>query len=113
VHGPNGFYRHLAGAAEPGPDVSTSPVGASDNLAVVISNPGPTVRVTVTDGLGGRPPTTYDLASDGRVRFVLGGDTHGWYDVTIMSSGDGAFVRQLAGHVENGRTSISDPALGA
>jgi phospholipase C len=43
----------------------------------------------------------------------VGGTTHGWYDVTITSSGDTAFVRHLAGHVESGRVSISDPALGA
>jgi phospholipase C len=113
VHGPNGFYRHLAGTAAAGPDVATSPVGSSDNLAVVISNAGPAVRVTVTDNLARRPPITHHLPSGGRARLVVGGTTHGWYDVTITSSGDTAFVRHLAGHVESGRVSISDPALGA
>jgi phospholipase C len=36
----------------------------------------------------------------------------GWYDVTITCDGDGAFVRRLAGHVENGRPSVTDPAMG-
>jgi phospholipase C len=113
VHGPNGFYRRLAGVTEPGPDVSTAPVGASDDLAVVISNSGPAVRVSVTDNLAQRPAMTHELQRGGRVRLVVGGNAHGWYDVTITSSGDATFVRQLAGHVESGRTSISDPALGA
>jgi phospholipase C len=112
VHGPNGFYRHFAGAAETGPDVSTSPLASSHNLAVVISNPGPAVRVRVTDNLDHRGTTTYDLPRGGRVRLVVGGSTHGWYDVTITSNGDRRFIRHLAGHVESGRVSISDPALG-
>jgi phospholipase C len=113
VHGPNGFYRRLGGVAEPGPDLSTAPVAAGDDLAVVISNSGPAVRVSVTDNLAQRPATTHELQRGGRVRLVVGGNAHGWYDGAITSSGDATFVRQLAGHVESGRTSISDPALGA
>ncbi|MFD0206602.1 MULTISPECIES: phospholipase domain-containing protein [Saccharothrix] len=30
---------------------------------------------------------------------------HGWYDLTITA--DGGFHRRLAGHVENGRESVS------
>jgi phospholipase C len=46
------------------------------------------------------------------VEYAVGGDTHGWYDITVTSSEDARFVRGLAGHVENGRPSVSDPALG-
>jgi phospholipase C len=37
---------------------------------------------------------------------------HGWYDVTITCAGDDVFARRLAGHVENGRPSVTDPAMG-
>jgi len=37
---------------------------------------------------------------------------HGWYDLIVTVSGDPAFKYQLAGHVETGRDSFSDPALG-
>jgi phospholipase C len=37
----------------------------------------------------------------------------GWYDITITSHADPAYLRRLAGHVETGAPSISDPALGA
>ena len=33
-----------------------------------------------------------------------------WYDITV--EGDNGFVRQFAGHVENGAPSLSDPLLG-
>jgi phospholipase C len=36
----------------------------------------------------------------------------GWYDLSVEVDTDGNFLRRLAGHVENGRDSASDPALG-
>jgi phospholipase C len=36
--------------------------------------------------------------------------TFGWYDFTL-SADDAAFGQQLAGHLENGRDSFSDPAM--
>lgn len=36
----------------------------------------------------------------------------GWYDFSLTLDGDDAFKVRLAGHVENGRDSISDPLLG-
>jgi phospholipase C len=37
----------------------------------------------------------------------------GWYDFTLEVEGDASFLQRLAGHVETGRDSVSDPALGA
>jgi phospholipase C len=37
---------------------------------------------------------------------------HGWYDVVVRVAEDPSFERRLAGHVETGRDSISDPAMG-
>jgi phospholipase C len=34
-----------------------------------------------------------------------------WYDVSLVSDQDGTFLRRLAGHVETGRASTSDPAI--
>jgi phospholipase C len=36
----------------------------------------------------------------------------GWYDVTIEADADRNFLWRLAGHIENGRDSASDPAFG-
>jgi phospholipase C len=38
---------------------------------------------------------------------------YGWYDLTVTVNTDATFVRRLAGHVETGRSSMSDPALGS
>ena len=36
----------------------------------------------------------------------------GWYDITVTASTDEDFAVRLAGHLENGKDSASDPALG-
>jgi phospholipase C len=36
----------------------------------------------------------------------------GWYDLIITVNEDPSFKYELAGHVENGKDSFSDPALG-
>ncbi|GHE66681.1 hypothetical protein GCM10017771_90380 [Streptomyces capitiformicae] len=36
-----------------------------------------------------------------------------WYDLTVTSAADPTFLRRFAGHVENGRVGVSDPALGS
>ncbi len=37
----------------------------------------------------------------------------GWYDLTIEVESDSSFQQRLAGHVESGFDSVTDPALGA
>jgi phospholipase C len=39
-------------------------------------------------------------------------DSHGWYDLIVQIEGNNTFEYRLAGHVETGRDSFSDPALG-
>ena len=37
---------------------------------------------------------------------------HGWYDVVVTVAEEPSFEYRLTGHVETGRDSISDPAMG-
>jgi phospholipase C len=37
-------------------------------------------------------------------------DTYGWYDLSVSSDSNAAFMRRLAGRVESGKPSVSDPA---
>jgi phospholipase C len=39
-------------------------------------------------------------------------DVNGWYDLIVTVAGDPTFKYRLVGHVETGRDSISDPAIG-
>ena len=44
-------------------------------------------------------------------RFGLDG-SHGWYDLTLTVESDRGFEQQMAGHVETGDDSMTDPLLG-
>jgi phospholipase C len=39
--------------------------------------------------------------------------TFGWYNFTVTVDSDASFQRQLAGHLETGRDSVTDPAIAA
>ena len=112
VHGPNGFYRRLSGVAAPGPEVTTTAVESAQQLRLVLTNQGAAVNLTITDNRSGRRPITVYLRRVGSVSHIVGGHADGWYDVTIASGSDARFLRRLAGHIENRRSSCSDPSFG-
>jgi phospholipase C len=37
---------------------------------------------------------------------------HGWYDITMQANTDATFQQRLAGHLETGKDSMTDPAFG-
>jgi phospholipase C len=39
-------------------------------------------------------------------------DFYGWYDLVITVDDDNSFEYRIAGHVENGKDSYSDPIMG-
>ncbi|MFC5212874.1 phosphocholine-specific phospholipase C [Streptomyces coerulescens] len=111
VHGPAGFVRYFKGSNKlAGPEVTARHQG--DDIELTFTNKGTSsVRLKIANGYGGRPSTvtvrpgakvcrTVDLASSRR-----------WYDLTVTSESDPAFLRRFAGHVENGRPGVSDPAI--
>ncbi|MDC2957914.1 phospholipase C, phosphocholine-specific [Streptomyces gilvifuscus] len=111
VHGPNGFLRAFKGVNKTaGPEVTARHHG--DDIELTLTNKGSgTVRLKLSGGYGCRTrfltvrpgatvKHTVDLAASRR-----------WYDLTVTSEADPAFLRRFAGHVENGRPGVSDPGL--
>ncbi|MTD57230.1 phosphocholine-specific phospholipase C [Amycolatopsis pithecellobii] len=111
VHGPNGFVRRFAGGVST-VEVTARPVDGK--LNVVLVNSGKTaVRASVAnaDAYGPTRPVAYDVPPGARVTHSVDtGATAGWYDLSVTA---GTFVRRLAGHLETGGITLSDPALGA
>jgi phospholipase C len=108
VHGPNGFYRQFAGE---GPGIMAIPAGANLRLKVT-NNSSAAVKLTLADAYAG---TSSAVTVPARVTvpvIVRTAAGSGWYDVSVTSDADPGYLRRLAGHVETGRASISDPALG-
>jgi phospholipase C len=113
LHGPNGFFRRFAGdTTQPALEVLTRATGDGSALNLRLSNPSATPsRVTVVDAYRGRRRFTVPARGQHTVQ-VSTRSSNGWYDVTVTSDGDPGFVRALAGRVETGRPSTSDPQLG-
>ncbi|HKS49625.1 MAG TPA: phospholipase C, phosphocholine-specific [Amycolatopsis sp.] len=113
VHGPNGLVRQFTGSAA-GPEVTARHDGAGQ-VRLVLSNGGKVVvRLTVTDDYRAERPKTFVLPPGARVVYAVSGrNSNNWYDVSVTSDSDPAFLRRLAGHVETGCASTSDPAFSA
>ncbi|MGW7238368.1 phosphocholine-specific phospholipase C [Streptomyces sp. NPDC054804] len=111
VHGPNGFLRGFQGPGKvAGPEVTARPHG--DDIELTFTNKGSaTVKLKVADGYGGRG-RTFTVRAGATVKHIAHlNHSDQWYDLTVTSEGDAAFVRRFAGHVENGRPGVSDPAI--
>ena len=124
VHGPNGFLRRFAGKVVAhngwhGSDTARPAVAegydvANGNLQLRLENfGGARCQFTIVNAYDPNNPIKHA---------VRGGDTdnlyldlrnaYGWYDLSITVDTDSTFARRIAGHVETGHSSMSDPALG-
>jgi phospholipase C len=111
VHGPNGFVRAFKGAGKTaGPEVTARHRG--DDVELTFTNKGSgTVELKVADGYGGRT-RRFVVRRGATVRHTFDlGVSKQWYDLTVTSEADSAFLRRFAGRVENGRPGVSDPAV--
>ncbi|AGZ41323.1 phosphocholine-specific phospholipase C [Actinoplanes friuliensis] len=111
VHGPNGFHRAFGGAARDTEiDVTALDDSAGEKITLVLRNPGDrSAQVTVLDAYTGRQTRLTLRRGQSATRTWSTTRTRGWYDLTISGR---TLRRQYAGHLENGRDSISDPAMG-
>jgi len=116
--GPNGFLRTFRGSASPTAKTNLrveSRYDADDDTVVLtITNLGKlATRVTVSNAYGNDHPVSSLLrpGHSDRQRWHLK-KSFGWYDLSVVTDADPGFLRRLAGHLENGRDSVSDPALG-
>jgi phospholipase C len=114
VHGPNGFLREFAGTAgRPGtaPEVTARHTGGDLELTFTAGGGSGPVRFRLAGARGGARTVRVRAGEHVRHRVELAASRR-WYDVTVTVEGDPAFRRRFAGHVENGRPGVSDPALG-
>jgi phospholipase C len=111
VHGPNGFLRVFKGVNKTaGPEVTARHHG--DDLLLTFTNKGSgTARLRLGGGYGHKSQVV-TVRPGATVKHTVDlGASRRWYDLTVTSEADPAFVRRFAGHVENGRPGVSDPAI--
>jgi phospholipase C len=122
VYGPNGFLRQFKGtlpavATVPEPTIRARYETVNGDLLLSINNTGKSkMVVTVFDnaysGRALRSLAVIAVEVGARVqhRVQLASSSH-WYDLTVSVNTHANFLRRLAGHVETGNHSTSDPAL--
>jgi phospholipase C len=115
ILGPNGFHRHFVG--DPGRDALTltvEPGADGRELVLTIANTGDRERriEALTDPYGPvAAPWRLSVAPGATaVRRASPAMAQGWHDIS-MRDGEG-WARRLAGRIELGADSISDPAMG-
>jgi phospholipase C len=117
VYGPNGFVRFFNGSVGSGAatlDVHSSydrdDHGSIELRMTNLAASRAEVRVldAYTGDLMTRLLQPHETFEDERSLEHF----HGWYDLIVTVAGDSTFKYRLAGHVETGRESFSDPALG-
>lgn len=119
VYGPNGFYRAFRG--------KTDMAGVETMLRYELKNGALTghvvlelrnnsarkVRCTVRDLSYKMPALTVDLPPGStRQRTIRLDKSHCWYDLAVSIAGNNHYERRYAGHVETGKKSFTDPAMG-
>lgn len=111
--GPNGFLRHVQGAV-PASGIEVR-VEAGRLVWLRLVNDGGAPRTFVLTPNAYRPPLARTVRVKGGVersrRWPLSGRQR-WYDFTVTCTEVPGFARRFAGRAENGRPSISDPAMG-
>jgi phospholipase C len=116
VYGPNGFLRAFKGSVAPAGtqlDVQAAYDSQANQITLTITNLGSQgVTVNVLDNYSGALSSDMlDVGGSVSRPFSLA-SFHGWYDFVITVANDSAFVYEIAGHLETGKDSISDPAMG-
>jgi phospholipase C len=117
VFGPNGFLRHFRGSASniAKVDLDVDVQYDTEDYALIlrITNQAQTpCRVSIASVYDDK--SVVDVLPRGRAiekRWPLK-SAFGWYDLSVTTDADPSFLQRLAGHLENGRDSVSDPAFG-
>jgi phospholipase C len=116
VYGPNGFLRAFKGSIGTGGALvetrATYNESANAIQLAITNRSGFIASVTINDVYTG-DQTRQLIAQGGTLTLQSAlAETFGWYDFVITVDNDPVFENRLAGHLENGQNSFSDPLMG-
>lgn len=114
VYAPNGFFRAFKGrVAETAPVSRLTYQVAGNAVALELHNPGSAAaNVQVSDGYTGKTATFALRSGETQRHPVSTSDSFGWYDLTVADNSGNSSEQRFAGHLETGKDSRSDPAIG-
>ena len=109
VLGPNGFHRHFVGRAADRALAERIAWQFDAERAAVHLKPGASEGVTVEPNAYRDHHRAWRADSGKRPTWALGA-TRGWYDLSLTHAAAPGFARRIAGRLETGRPTTSDPA---
>lgn len=118
VYGPNGFFRQFAGSIDSAAAIISADAvhrfEACGSFGLrLVNRTGNKATIKVTDAYTGKAvPAPFTRSG---AEFVFDWSLErfqGWYDLVVNVEEDPTFQYRFAGHIETGRDSISDPAMG-
>lgn len=115
VLGPNGFHRLFRGSRDAGAvEIASRFEPATLKLVLTLRNSGAAAaNCTITAAAHrSEPPVELVLAPGASAERAFGlSESQGWYDFVVRAPG--GLLRRVAGHLENGLPSVSDPEMAA
>jgi phospholipase C len=118
VYGPNGFLRTFKGSMHGDGRVNLDVANTYDveraGITLHIRNQGEaSCGVRIADAYR-KETTVHNLQPNETLeKYWPLNSSFGWYDLAVTIDSNSIFERRLAGHVETGRDSMSDPAIGS
>jgi phospholipase C len=116
IHGPNGFFREFAGSASGGRanlDIAVTYDTHHGAVITRVTNAGSAAcRVNMMNVYSNEALSHHLMPGQSFTNRWSLDESLNWYDIAAGVDDDADFKRRLAGHIENGQPSASDPALG-
>lgn len=119
--GPNGYMRRYAGipaAAGSRPEAALTETHGQRHAGLILANRGNRpidFVISMETAYASAAPATRTVrvapGEQAEVPLPLEA-TQGWYDLTVSTPDDPAFLRRFAGKVEDGRDGLTDPGIG-
>ncbi|GAA2567274.1 phospholipase C, phosphocholine-specific [Winogradskya consettensis] len=113
IHGPNGFYREFRSSARAAAvlGLRTDYDTRAEKVAVTLTNAGSgRLQLTVQDAYTSKRTTVSLRGGESSRESFAVVRSRGWYDLEITAGSE--VVYRCAGHLENGKDSITDPRMG-
>jgi phospholipase C len=116
VYGPNGFLRTFKGSTSGQGKAHLDVKSSYDDgpgITLEIVNRGTDCQLSILDAYTKDQTSHHVEAGEELTKHWNLKTSHGWYDFVIEVSTDSTFQRHIAGHIETGEDSWTDPAIGA
>ena len=114
VHGPNGFFRsYKGGVANANAKLQVRAQGSHGRLDVAVTNQsGQVMTVRLFNRYTGKTADQRLNRGETMSRTFELNPFNGWYECVVTVLEDGLLECRLAGHLEDGKDSFSDPLMG-